>query len=82
MDLMDTKDLIKQTIREVCEKISEKEGYRGMGIPSIAKECGLGSDRLYKLANGKSGGKGLPYEVYHKIIVRYPFTKKDLTNLL
>ena len=82
MDLMNTKEVIRQSLRDACEKISEKEGYRGMGIPSIAKECGLGSDRLYKLANGKSGGKGLPYEVYHKIIVRYPFIKKDLVDLL
>lgn len=77
-----TIDLVKDVLREVCYEISDTEGYRGMGIPTIAKRTKLGSDRLYKIVNGKAGINGIPFEVYHKISKKYPYVRPKLRRLL
>lgn len=76
------KPLISEALKSACFLISETKGYRGMGITSIAKDCGVGQDRLYKIVEGKSGVRGLPFEVYHKMAKRFPFVEEVLSRAL
>jgi hypothetical protein len=72
--------LVKDKLCEACREISSLKGYKGLGIPSIAKDCGLGQDRLYKLSVGKSGARGLPFEVYHRMTERFPQVEHILSQ--
>jgi|LauGreDrversion4_2_1035121.scaffolds.fasta_scaffold405704_1 hypothetical protein len=76
------KPLVSESLKSACFMISETKGYRGMGITSIAKDCGVGQDRLYKIIEGKSGVRGLPFEVYHKMSKRFPFVEELLSRAL
>lgn len=71
---------VSNALTDACKAISETKNYRGMGIPSIAKECNLGQDRLYKLVSGKAGKRGIPFEVYYKMSKRFPFVESILNN--
>lgn len=74
--------LVKDKLCQACREISEMKGYKGLGIPSIARDCGLGQDRLYKLSVGKSGARGIPFEVYHRITERYPTVTSILNEAI
>ena len=83
MSTLQTKQVeASNKIAAACQAISDTKNYRGLGIPSIAKECNLGQDRLYKLVSGKAGKRGVPFEVYYKMTKRFPFVQEILQDAL